>query len=373
MKSLLWKEFRENAKWAAFPLLLFCGIFAVYGPRPCMNGEFLVLVSVVAALFGGVLGFLQVASESQGDRRALLLHRPMSASRIFMAKAIAGAGIYLAALGFPFAVNAIWTALPGHVAEPFRWPVVIPWLADILSGIVYYFAGMLMAERQGRWYGSRCLGFPAAFLSSLLVWNVPEFWQAIVTILICGGLAAVSAWGSFVTGGAYKPQPLIAKGALAITFLAGLTVLSVEGKFMLGMMLVDGDVRYYHMDRGGRLLVVHHLSNREMRVTDLEDRDLPDFQPKHLASNEAMSEMMAPLTGGATFRWRSYRMQGAMCVPYVNETTPRGERWFFCCRPGSACGLRFPQAADRQHRARWVRTGRRADYGAVPGQTVFSG
>lgn len=338
MKSLLWKEFRENAKWAAFPLLLFGGILAVYGPRPCLDGQFLMLVSAVAALFGGVLGFLQVSGESQGDRRALLLHRPLSASRIFLSKALVGTAIYLAALGLPLVANVVWSMIPGNIAEPFRWHNVLPWLADILTGLVYYFAGMLMAQRQGRWYGSRCLGFPAAFLASLLVWNVTEFWQAIAAILVCSAVMAVAAWGSFTTGGAYKPQPLIAKAALAFTLLMGLSVLSVAGKSQLGLVLIDRNYSYYHMDRGGQLLIVHHLSNGDLRATDLDGRDLADFQPQHLASNEALAQRMAPLTGGATVRSRSYRTGNGAYVYFWNETIPRGEKWFFVADQGRLVG-----------------------------------
>ena len=31
---------------------------------------------------------------------------------------------------------------------PYHWRMSLPWLADILSGLVYYFAGMLMAQRE---------------------------------------------------------------------------------------------------------------------------------------------------------------------------------------------------------------------------------
>lgn len=338
MKSLLWKEFRENAKWAAFPLLLFGGIFAVYGARPCLDGNFLMLVSAIAALFGGVLGFLQVWSESHGDRRALLLHRPLSATRIFLAKALAGVAIYLAGLGLPLVVNVLWSLIPGNLAEPFRWYNVLPWSADVLTGLVYYFAGMLMAQRPGRWYGSRCLGFLAAILASLLVWNVSELWQAVAAILACGAITAVAAWGSFLTGGAYKPQPLIAKAALACTFLLGLSVLSVAGKLQLGWLLMDKGHSYYHMDLGGRLLIVHHLDNGDQRVTDLDGRDLPDFLPKHLASNEAVGQRMAPLTGGATIRSRSYRAISSAYIYFLNDTIPRGERWFYVADEGRLVG-----------------------------------
>jgi hypothetical protein len=32
---------------------------------------------------------------------------------------------------------------------PYHWRMSLPWLADILSGLVYYFAGILMAQRAG--------------------------------------------------------------------------------------------------------------------------------------------------------------------------------------------------------------------------------
>ena len=42
--------------------------------------------------------------------------------------------------------------------------MALPWLADVLTGLVYYFAGMLTAQREARWYGSRCLGLAAALV-----------------------------------------------------------------------------------------------------------------------------------------------------------------------------------------------------------------
>src|SRR5262249_41198354 len=147
------------------------------------------LHSLVAAVFAGALGFLQVFFESGGDRRSLLLHRPISHTQVFLGKAVAGLGLYLLALGIPFAYAVARAAPPGHVGAPFRWAMVLPWLADILAGVVYYFAGMLAAQRDGRWYGGRGLGLAAAVLCSFLVWFVPEFGQALLVILALGAVA----------------------------------------------------------------------------------------------------------------------------------------------------------------------------------------
>src|SRR6202022_1592779 len=110
-----------------------------------------------------------------------------------------------------------------------HWRTSLPWLADILSGLVYYFAGMLTAQREARWYGSRGLARAAAFFCSYLVWALPEFWQALLAIGIIGSFAGVAAWGSFCTGGAYRPLPRLARGALAMTMLLALLGLRMVG------------------------------------------------------------------------------------------------------------------------------------------------
>jgi hypothetical protein len=115
--------------------------------------------------------------------------------------------LYLLALIIPTAVTVSLAATPGHVAAPFDWLMVLPWLADILTGLVYYFAGMVVAQREARWYGSRCLPLAAGIFVSLVVWTLPEFWQALLAIALLCGLMAVAAWGSVVSGGDYRLQP----------------------------------------------------------------------------------------------------------------------------------------------------------------------
>ena len=210
MQSLIWKELRENFRWAALALLPASVLAYATVSHPnaltMISPNYLFLTSVVAAAFGGTLGFLQVFAESRGDRRALLVHRPLSPTRIFSGKVLAGLGLYVPVVGLPFAAAVLWNAMPGHGASPFRWALALPWLADILTGIVYYFAAMLAAQRNTPWYGSRGLGLATAFACSLVVHLVPEFGYALAVIAATGALLAVAAWGSFVTGGRDWPQ-----------------------------------------------------------------------------------------------------------------------------------------------------------------------
>jgi hypothetical protein len=336
MRALLWKECQENLKWATLPPLLLGGLMALLGPPALMHYGVLLILALFAALFAAVLGFVQVFFEAQGDRRALLLHRPLSRSHIFLGKALAGVGLYLLALGIPFACAVGWIATPGHVAAPFLGPMVLPWLADILAGVVYYFAGMLTAQREARWYGSRGLGLAAALLCSVLVWSLPEFWQALVAIGVMGTLVSVAAWGSFLSGGAYAAQPRLARVALAGTFLAGLLVLGVIGKLILGACFDTDSRHWYLLDRSGRVLLVHSEAGNR-RVTDLQGQELPALagtQPDHAA----LTDLEAPLSGNAWPPFASYRNPGRVLVVCRNETSSGGEAWFYVPAQGRLLG-----------------------------------
>jgi hypothetical protein len=335
MKSLLWKEFQENLKWAVLPALPILGPMAFLGPAPLLNNYYLFYVGLIAAVFGAALGFVQVFFEAQGDKRSLLLHRPISRSQIFLGKALAGVGLYLLALGIPFAVAVAWAATPGQVEQPFFWPMAFPWLADVLTGLVYYFAGMLTAQREARWYGSRCLGLAAAFFVSCLVWTLPEFRHALLAIVLLGGVVAGAAWGSFLTGGAYAPQPRRAKMALAATFLMGLSAVSFVGKVFVG----GKHTHYaYQLDRQGRLLLTYTVEGKLQRVTDLHGQVPPELQGKPL-DDYALKEITAPRAGsGAGPRTHSYRNQGRFLVEYGNETMPGGEEWWYVPALGRLLG-----------------------------------
>jgi hypothetical protein len=101
------------------------GLMAVLAPPSLMDNGSLLIFALIAGLFGAMLGFLQVFAEAQGDKRSLLLHRPLSRSQIFLAKASVGVGLYLLALGIPFALAVGLAATPGHIAEPFSWPMTL--------------------------------------------------------------------------------------------------------------------------------------------------------------------------------------------------------------------------------------------------------
>ena len=337
MKALMWKECRENVKWVALPTLVIGGLMALLAPPSLMDNGSLMIFALIAAVFGAVLGFLQVFAEAHGDKRSLLLHRPLDRSQIFLAKASVGAGLYLLALGIPFALAVGLAATPGHIAEPFSWPMTLPWLADVLTGLVYYFAGMLAAQREARWYGSRCLGLAAGVFCSILVWTLPQFWQALVAILLVGGVVAMAAWGSFLTGGAYAPQPRRAKIALALTLLIGLSALSFTGKVLLGIWSWTRTEQSYRIDHQGRVLFVHQENGRRPSVTDLEGQIPQELQGQRL-DYYTLKEIVAPWAWGGWTKTRSYRHTRESLVKYANETKPGNEEWWYVPAQGRLLG-----------------------------------
>jgi hypothetical protein len=337
MKALIWKECRENLKWTVLPAVLILGPMGLFGPASLMAMGYLFHVSLVAAVFGAVLGFLQVFPESHGDKRSLLLHRPLSRSQIFLGKAIAGGGLYLLALGIPLACAVALAATPGNVPEPFGWPMMLPWLADSLTGLVWYFAGMLTAQREARWYGSRCLGLAAGLFCSIAVWIVPEFWQALLAIVLMAGVVAVAAWGSFLAGGAYAPQPRRARIALAMTFLAGLSALGFMAKVLLGRHLEPGTRYAYMLDRQGRLLDLYTKDGAAQGLTDPDGQVPPEFQGAPLDLH-AIQENTAPQVRVDLTQRRSYRHYNRSHVKYANETKPGSEVWWYVPDQGRLLG-----------------------------------
>jgi hypothetical protein len=68
MKTLIWKELRENLKWAPLPGLVILLVVLIDKPDepmlPPTDAHFFCLTAVV---FGAALGFVQIFFEAHGD------------------------------------------------------------------------------------------------------------------------------------------------------------------------------------------------------------------------------------------------------------------------------------------------------------------
>jgi hypothetical protein len=328
MRSLIWKEVREHAKWLPVPGLVILLVFLIDKPdEPLFDTTDAYFLCVIAAVFGAALGFGQIFFEGHGDKRSFLLHRPLYPSYLFLAKTLAGIGLYLLALGIPFVWLELWLATPGNMPAPFQWRTSLPWLADILTGLVYYFAGMLVAQREARWLGSRCLPLASAFFCSYLVWALTEFWQALATITVFTAVLSLAAWGSFRSGGAADPQPRPGRVSLAATLLLGLLMVSLFVKQLLGIGFSSEVIHLCDLTRDGRMLVAAFRENVGKIGPWLDART--GEEAAELNENVAESSLMATWADMETPLYDGYRNGGRFFVVCVNDSQPGVERWFY--------------------------------------------
>jgi hypothetical protein len=233
-KAVVWKELRANLKWGVVILLgmLVVLIFRMRLLSPPSSGpvsingmvDTLEGVAAFGAILAGLLiGTAQAVAENRGDKWGFLAHRPASLSTLFWGKVTAGVLLCVVSVGIPVGVGLSWLARPGNLPVPFDWRIALPVIANLLSGLVCYFAGFLTGMRQARWYASRALGIAAAF--GCIGWQVAvatDFWQAAAISaigLIVGGAAA---WSTFVAGGQYSAQPRIGRIATGLAIGLGL-------------------------------------------------------------------------------------------------------------------------------------------------------
>jgi len=333
MTAIIWKELRENLKWAVVWML---GVAVAMGyvlarqrqPAYYWQGieslcsETFLLVTTFGSAVGGVLlGLVQTVPELRREQWAFLVHRPISRTRIFLAKVIAGGGLYLLAMGLPLLSAALWAATPGRLAAPFDGRMVLPGVADILTGGVFYLAGLLTGLRTARWYGSRALGIAAALPCAFCTAAVPEFWQA---VLIAAGFAAVlgaAAWGSFWSGGEYRPQPRVARVALGLTLFGGLLVVGLIVSVFVAQLVLEAPTSWssYAVTKDGAFVRVTYALGQITRVTDLEGREVDQYRHAERGAYD-----------GRSLRWALSIAGDWGAGPNHYRSVPRFYQWLGC-------------------------------------------
>ncbi len=292
MKTLVFKEWRENVNLAALGLLIYTLLLVILWRgyveeatrlmQPLADSDLVSSTGWFCGIFGAVLGWLQIHNERRPDLWAFLLHRPLTRTQIFLGKTLAGLGLYAVAVGAPLLSYIMWVRWPGHVAAPFEPTMLRPVMAYVLIGIVFYFAGMLTGLRQARWYVSRALGLGMGLLVSVLVMVWPEFWQGLLVIVIGGGLLATAAWGGFQSHGYYRGQPLAGRAALTFALIPATAFAVLVAVVTLGNFLSKAKEpppwSEYAVTKDGAILKVTRAKGQAMEIVDLEGK--PFLDPK---------------------------------------------------------------------------------------------
>ncbi len=190
------------------------------------------IFTLTSALSGLIIGRALIVHENRGDRWGFLAHRPVHRSTLFFGKAVAGALLYLAATGIPLAFATAWMAAPGSRPVPWDSSMALPGVADMLCGLVYLLAAMLVSMREARWYGSRFLPLGAAIACTGVVLEVSYFWQALAIVLLGMVVVGTAALTTFASGGQYKPLSRWGRATLGLTIVPGLVL---AGTFVIAV------------------------------------------------------------------------------------------------------------------------------------------
>ena len=230
MKTLLWKEWRENAKWAALAFLglLLAEIYTLSSQRQqssdnytdltiCSSG-FLLVSAFGCAAAGAALAALQILPELRRDRWAALLHRPVSRGAIFLGKAVAGLALYLGAVGLPFAASVAYVAVPGQFAAPLVPGMLLPGLNDLAFGAAVYLAALLLCLHRGRWPGSR--GAAGAAVAALFALHLTTMWPWLLAAA-CAAVFGLAARSALLGNGPAQDGPWLGRLAFFLVVFAG--------------------------------------------------------------------------------------------------------------------------------------------------------
>ena len=341
MKQLIQKELREQFQVAVIGLVIFSVwlflILANYDQmmrrvqagadfhevgfvQPLLSQYVLIQAASFCGIFGILLGWLQIHAEKHPDLWAFLVHHPVSRTVIFQSKILPGLLLYTAAAGLPLLGFLIAVSTPGRIAAPFEWAMTLPLVAIFLVGIVSYFAGMLTGLRKARWYASRGCGLGLAIVANLAIFDVPEFWQALLIIVGASGILAVAVWGSFQTGGCYRQQPIL--GKLAVTFAATAWVM-VLLLVLLGLVtsvvsINNYSYSHYQLTKDGKVWKWTRSTRGPPALVDLDGNPLPNESTGRKVKEADWNGFLAPsvFASANTSRRKSYQSILRFCEPW---------------------------------------------------------
>jgi hypothetical protein len=245
--AIVFKEIRDGLKIAFVSLgIVVVGQFISLGFQKMMESAGVevggsaspfsfTLFTLTSALGALLIGRALVVHENRGDRWGFLAHRPVQRSTLFFGKAVAGAVLYFAAAGIPLIFVTAWMAAPGSRPMPWDSSMALPGVADMLCGLVYLLAAMLVGMREARWYGSRFLPLGAALACSGVVLEVSHFSQALAVVAIGIVIVGMAALTNFVGGGRYEPLGRWGRATLGLTIVPGLML---AGSVALGVAVL---------------------------------------------------------------------------------------------------------------------------------------
>ncbi len=351
MSALVWKELRENVKWALLAMLALGGaeIYALHhnqepwqmdlyfrdGITLCKK-PFLVATMFGCAAVGGLLGLLQILPELKRDRWAALLHRPVSRGQFFWGKAVAGLLLYLLAAGVPFLVSVWFVATPGNFATPFVPEMIRPGLADLAAGAAYYFAALAVALHGGH-IVLRLLPLFAALHVSFFALDEKLFRVALEAALSMALALCLAGWGAIHDRESLRSRPWMGRIAFLIVAFYGACGAGDLAKSLGGILGRAGDQKkiVWQVLAEGAPARLAYVNDVVVAATDAEGKPFAErkYQPDQIRSHSLWPSTTS-LYIGDSHGWRPRRDEAGYreSSSYLSASSPferpRFEQWF---------------------------------------------
>ncbi len=351
MKAILWKELRENFRWALLGgvVLAVAEFYILAGLQRDFNAEgnitltdpsFLMVVLFGSALIAGGLAAVQILPEKSRDRWAALLHRPVSRSVILGGKAVAGLGLYAAAVLLPFAASACYVAWPGKFAAPFVAGLLLAGFHIMAGGVAIYFGSLLLCLQRGRWIGTR--GVVLLALGAVFVLQMNTVGPFLLLPVLAAAIFSLAAWHAMLGEDAPERGRWLRKAAFAAVALLG-----AQGALLLvglGLSLLSNPTTagftYSRLEvtQDGQILRSSAGPNEEGQVvTDLAGNRITD---ERYVGNDSYQNLcqFSPLTYEFGFRRRGFSLTsvgnllGVGHVRGLRLGNEARENWFLLVR-----------------------------------------
>lgn len=355
MGTLIWKELRENFKWALLAMLVL-GAAECYALYQTQDGQpayysysgmdgitlcktsFLTITCFGCAAAGLLLGLLQILPELKRDQWAALLHRPASRSVIFAGKAVAGLILYATAVVPPFLFCVWLVATPGHFGAPFVPAMVLPGTVDLCVGLVYYFAALALALQQGGWFGVRVFPLLAAVHVSFVALNETLFYVVLEGAAAMALALCLAAWGAIHSRDSVRQRPWLGRFAFMAVVFYGVCGLGDLTRSFFNTVAPAPGPKYmqYQLSDKGVPMQLAYTDNVLVSVLDVEGKPFtdPDYKRdrvrNHLKYLNRCSEYI-----GDSHGWhqpvypRPYRQSYAYLWANQLYSYPRLEQWFY--------------------------------------------
>jgi hypothetical protein len=353
MKAIIWKEWREQflcAGSALFAVSLICTLMlnqtltANSAWNTVWTQAVMTPFTILAPVIAGMLGALQIVPELKRDQWAFLIHRPLALGTIFWGKVLAGLSLYFLVMLLPLAGVALWLSRPGHLPGPFIGQMFLAPIADILSGIVFYFAAILATLRltKSRLSYMRITAFVFALGCAAFSMWVSEFWQSLLVVTLGVLVVGSAARGSFVSLDSYEKQPVTAHAGLIITLYVGIAATIIAAVALIVSIMPTGatassiySYTRYRVAKAGHIVKVTESRKQPsgMTITDLKGKILKSPNGKTLDESDLITESSLYLKSEPP-RFYGYRLPERYALHISRGHQPDNSHWFFIINRG---------------------------------------